>query len=60
MISQLTEHQSTVVDLQFSKDDKKIASASYDYNVIIWDFESKKIIKKLEGHTSGVYCLDYS
>ena len=36
------------------------AAASDDRTVGLWDFEKRSILKRLEGHSSWVYCLDFS
>jgi len=37
-----------------------MATASYENSVAVWDFSKKSLIKRLEGHKSPVFCLDYS
>ena len=39
----------------FSPDGKRIVLASYDSTVRIWDIETNKVIRRLEGHT---YCVN--
>ena len=46
----LKGHTDAVLDVAFSPDGKKIVSASADNTARIWDAESGKSLKKLEGH----------
>jgi protein HIRA/HIR1 len=43
-------HSSNVADIAWSPDDRMIASASLDNNVIIWDVETGQQVKTLQGH----------
>ena len=38
-------------------DDNYFASGSFDNKIYIWDFNEKKCVRTLEGHTSNILCL---
>lgn len=50
----LRGHGNNVVDLGWSPDDSKLASASIDNAVCIWDAASGHLLKRLDFHTSFV------
>ncbi|PRW57352.1 uroporphyrinogen decarboxylase [Chlorella sorokiniana] len=50
----LRGHSNNVVDLGWSPDDSKLASASIDNAVCIWDAASGHLLKRLDFHTSFV------
>lgn len=41
-------HEGDVLKLAFSPDGKSVASSGYDGNIIVWDVETGKMIKKFE------------
>ncbi|MCF8298534.1 MAG: WD40 repeat domain-containing protein [Saprospiraceae bacterium] len=45
-----TGHSSTILDLEFSPDDKILASCGADNKIILWDMFSSKQMKILNGH----------
>ncbi|HEY2785557.1 MAG TPA: c-type cytochrome domain-containing protein [Fimbriiglobus sp.] len=47
-------HSDTVFGLAFSPNDKRLATASADKFVKVWDFPSGKFLKSFEGHTQLV------
>lgn len=57
---QLDEHQDEVWFLQFSYDGKKIATASKDKKVIIYDTTSFKPLHVLSDHTEPVAYVSWS
>lgn len=50
----------SITSLAFSPDGKRIVLASYDKTVYIWDVETKKEIRRLEGHTGCVNSAAFS
>jgi hypothetical protein len=56
----LPEHKAAVLGVAFSPDGKRLASASWDKTVILWDVDSRKPIATLEGHKEAVYDVAFS
>ena len=50
----------SITSLAFSPDGKRIVLASSDKTVYIWDVETKKEIRRLEGHTDRVNSAAFS
>lgn len=48
-------HNSEITCIAFSSDSKLLASASYDLTIRLWDIETGKQIKLIEGHTSTIF-----
>lgn len=60
LLMTLTGHTAPVISCQFSPDGKKIASASYDGTVRIWDATDGKLLQKLEGPMSAIFFCAFS
>ncbi|MDG2354843.1 MAG: cytochrome C [Paracoccaceae bacterium] len=56
----LDEHTAKVVDLDFSRDDQYLASASWDHSIKIWDAETGKLVKSIFGHDGPVNSVKFS
>jgi WD40 repeat protein len=50
----LEGHSNVVNDVQFSPDGSKLASGSWDGDVIVWDASTGAQLHTLEGHSDGV------
>ena len=47
-------HGAVVNALAVSPDGKQVLSASWDYTLKLWDLETQKELKSLDGHTASV------
>jgi WD40 repeat protein len=53
-------HTATVTRLAFSRDGKRIASASWDGTVKVWDTVTGQELLNLRGHRAAVYAVAFS
>ena len=56
----LAGHKDAVLGVAFSPDGKRLASASWDQTVILWDVDSRKPLATLEGHKAEVLGVAFS
>jgi WD40 repeat protein/transcriptional regulator with XRE-family HTH domain len=56
----LTKHTDQVLDLAFSPDGRRIATASVDRSAIVWDATTGAVLNTLTGHTHAVNGVEYS
>jgi WD40 repeat protein len=56
----LEGHSSAVTAVQFSPDGSKLASASYDKKVMVWDPSTGARLHTLEGHSDVVLAVQFS
>ncbi|KAF5970223.1 atypical ALPHA kinase [Fusarium coicis] len=56
----LEGHSSPVISVVFSDDSKKVASASYDNTIRIWNAETGECERVLEGHSDWVNSVVFS
>lgn len=52
-------HNSEITCIAFSSDSKLLASASYDLTIRLWNIETGKQIKLIEGHTSTIFNISF-
>jgi WD40 repeat protein len=56
----LSSHQDAVLGVAFSPDGKRLASASWDRTVIVWDLDTRNALATLEGHKDAVFGVAFS
>jgi WD40 repeat protein len=56
----LLGHRDAVWSVAFSPDGKRLASASLDRTVVLWDLASRKPTAPLEGFAGKVHCVAFS
>lgn len=54
------EHGGPVKDFSLSPDGETLASASYDYSIVLWDSHTLVSKSRLIGHDAAVVSLDFS
>jgi WD40 repeat protein len=59
VIHTLVGHTALVTDFSFSRNGKRLASASRDNTVKVWDLETPECIRDLIGHTKVVSCVAF-
>lgn len=53
-------HRGWIRNLCFSHDGKTLASVGEDQLIILWDIDKRKVKKRIHGHDSGIYAVDFS
>lgn len=56
----LSGHKGAVLDIQWSRDDRVVYSASADFHLASWDVETGERIRRHPGHDEVINCLDVS
>jgi WD40 repeat protein len=59
-LQRLDGHTSAVVSIGFSRDDKMVASGSFDKTVRIWSVASGQLIRQFEGYTQSISSVVFS
>ncbi len=59
-VNTLTSHSDTVTDVKYSPDGTKLASASMDKTIKIWDTSTGMVLHTLLGHTDIPRSLDWT
>lgn len=60
LLATLGGHEDVVACVSFSPDGKRLASASFDRTVRVWDLASRKQERVLTGHSDFVYSVAFS
>jgi WD40 repeat protein len=60
LVARLGGHEDVVFSVAFHPDGKRLASASFDKTVRIWDLTSHKAERTLTGHSDFVYAVAFS
>lgn len=59
-IQELRGHHDAVYALAFQPDGERMATASFDHTIKVWDVESGRLVRSFTGHQDKVLALTYS
>lgn len=60
LVREFLGHRDTLYCAVFSPDEKSIATAGYDRDIVLWDVSTGKKIHTLRGHNGAIFDLDFS
>src|SRR4030095_5640491 len=60
LLGVLRGHDDVVFSVSFSPDGKKLASASFDHTLSLWDVEQLKRIQSYKAHSDFIYAVAFS
>ncbi|MDZ4783678.1 MAG: c-type cytochrome domain-containing protein [Planctomycetia bacterium] len=60
LLRSLRGHKDCLYDAVLSPDGKTLATAGYDYQIVLWNFETGEPTRTLHGHNASVYDLEFS
>jgi WD40 repeat protein len=60
VIQELRGHHAAVYAVAFRPDGERMATASFDHTIKIWDMESGRLVRSFTGHQDKVLTLAYS
>ena len=56
----LEDHKGAIFEIKYSRDGKRMASASLDYTVKLWDTATGQLLQTFPGHTNAVVGVAFS
>lgn len=59
-IQELYDHHAAVYAVAFRPDGERMATASFDHTIKVWDVESGRVVQTFTGHQDKVLALAYS
>lgn len=60
LLSEFVGHRDVLYAAVFSPDERQIATAGYDREIILWDVASGEPVRSFSGHNGAIYGLAYS
>ncbi len=60
LLTELVGHRDTLYAAVYSPDEKRVATAGYDREIMLWDLASGELIRKFQGHNGAIFDLAFS
>ena len=60
MLKQFAASTDAIMDVKFSSDGKRLATAGADHHIAVFDLEKGTLIRRLPGHSDAVTCVAFS